>query len=226
MSSQKNSIHNNFLFCLPFPEFWGEFYLLITSTHNASESFWNTSLLYKWISKTIYTTILQIVKDRHYSFSTLSNTYWAYESESESRSVMSNSLGPHGLYIQSLEFSRQEYWSGLPFPSPGDLPNPGMEPRSPALQADALTSEPTGKPKRKWKWSHSVVSDSLWSRGLQPTRILCPWDSPGKNTGVGCHFLLQGIFPTQESNIGARRRQSANDSLSDNVALNLTSHKQ
>ena len=46
----------------------------------------------------------------------------------------------------SMEFSRQEYWSGLPFPSPGDLPNPGIEPRSPALQADALTSEPPGKP--------------------------------------------------------------------------------
>ena len=43
-------------------------------------------------------------------------------------------------------FSRQEYWSGLPFPSPGDLPNPGIEPRSPALRADALTSEPPGKP--------------------------------------------------------------------------------
>ena len=42
----------------------------------------------------------------------------------------------------SLGFSRQEYWSGLPFPSPGDLANPGIEPRSPALQADALTSEP------------------------------------------------------------------------------------
>ena len=40
----------------------------------------------------------------------------------------------------SMEFSRQEYWSGLPFPSPGDLPNPGIEPRSPPLQADALTS--------------------------------------------------------------------------------------
>ena len=39
----------------------------------------------------------------------------------------------------SVGFSRQEYWSGLPFPSPGDLPNPGIEPRSPALQADALT---------------------------------------------------------------------------------------
>ena len=46
----------------------------------------------------------------------------------------------------SMGFSRQEYWSGLPFPSPGDLPNPGIEPRSPALQADALTSEPPGKP--------------------------------------------------------------------------------
>ena len=45
----------------------------------------------------------------------------------------------------SIGFSRQEYWSGLPFPSPGGLPNPGIEPRSPALQADALTSEPPGK---------------------------------------------------------------------------------
>ena len=44
-----------------------------------------------------------------------------------------------------MGFSKQEYWSGLPFPSPGDLPDPGIEPRSPALQADALTSEPPGK---------------------------------------------------------------------------------
>ena len=46
----------------------------------------------------------------------------------------------------SVGFSRQEYWSGLPFPSPGDLPNPGIEPGSPVLQADALPSEPPGKP--------------------------------------------------------------------------------
>ena len=46
----------------------------------------------------------------------------------------------------SMGFSRQEYWSGLPFPSPGDLPNSGIEPESPALQADALPSEPPGKP--------------------------------------------------------------------------------
>ena len=46
----------------------------------------------------------------------------------------------------SMEFSRQEYWSGLPFPSPGDLPDPGIKPIFPALQADALPSEPPGKP--------------------------------------------------------------------------------
>ena len=46
----------------------------------------------------------------------------------------------------SMEFSRQEYWSGLPYPSPGDLPDPGIEPRSPAWEADALPSKPPGKP--------------------------------------------------------------------------------
>ena len=46
----------------------------------------------------------------------------------------------------SIEFSRQEYWTGLPLPSPGDLPDPGMKPGSPALQADILPSEPPGKP--------------------------------------------------------------------------------
>ena len=46
-----------------------------------------------------------------------------------------------------MEFSRIEYWSGYPFPSPGDLTNPGIEPRSPALQADSLLVEPQGKPK-------------------------------------------------------------------------------
>ena len=47
--------------------------------------------------------------------------------------------------LTSMGFSRQEYWSGLPFPSPGDLPDSGIEPRSPALQTDALPSEPPGK---------------------------------------------------------------------------------
>ena len=42
--------------------------------------------------------------------------------------------------------------------------------------------------------NHSVVPDSLWSHGLQSTRLLCPWDFPGKDTGEGCHFLIQGVF--------------------------------
>ena len=66
----------------------------------------------------------------------------------------------------SLGFSRQENWSGLPFPPP------------------MHESE-------KWKWRHSVVSDSQRSHGLQPTRLFHPWDSPGKSTGVGCHCLLR-----------------------------------
>ena len=48
---------------------------------------------------------------------------------------------------------------------------------------------------------HSVVSNSLQPRGLYPARLLCPWGSPGKNTGVGCHFLLQGTFLTQGSKL-------------------------
>ena len=59
---------------------------------------------------------------------------------------MSDSLRPLGTVAYQappfMEFSRKEYWSGLPFPSPGDLPDPGIEPGSPAFQADTLTSEP------------------------------------------------------------------------------------
>ena len=64
-------------------------------------------------------------------------------------SVVSDSATPWTVAYQAplfLGLPRQEYWSGLPFPSPGDLPNPGIKPRSPILQADALPSEPPGKP--------------------------------------------------------------------------------
>ena len=69
--------------------------------------------------------------------------------QSISSLVVSDSVRPHGLYVArqaplSMGFSRQEYWSGLPFPSPGDLANTGIEPRSPALQADSLPTEPPG----------------------------------------------------------------------------------
>ena len=68
-----------------------------------------------------------------------------------SHSVMSNFLQPRGLYVVhqvplSMGFSRQEYWSGLPFPSPGDLSDPRIEPESPALQTNSLPSEPPWKP--------------------------------------------------------------------------------
>ena len=67
---------------------------------------------------------------------------------------------PPGSAVPGI--SRQEQWSGLPFPSP------------------MHESE-------KWKWSCSVMSDSSQPHGLQPTRLLCPWDFPGKSTGVGYH---------------------------------------
>ena len=71
-------------------------------------------------------------------------------SASVSSSVVSDTSRLHGLHIAhqaslSMEFSRQEYWSGLPFPSLGDLPNPEIKPGSPAFQADSLPSEPPGK---------------------------------------------------------------------------------
>ena len=53
-----------------------------------------------------------------------------------------------------------------------------------------------------WWFSHSVVSALLGPHGLSPARLLCPWDFPGKNTEAGSHSLLQGIFPTQGSNLG------------------------
>ena len=74
-------------------------------------------------------------------------------------------IGGSPQALPSLGFSRQEHWSGLPFPSP--------------MQES-----------EKWKWSRSVVSDSQWSHGLQPTRLLRPWNFPSKSTGVGCHCLL------------------------------------
>ena len=87
----------------------------------------------------LYGPILTSVHDywKNYSFD-WSEVKWSH-------SVVSDSATPWTVAHQappSMGFSRQEYWSGLPFPSPGDLPNPGIKPRSPTLQADALTSEP------------------------------------------------------------------------------------
>ena len=116
----------------------------------------------------------------------------------------------------SMGFSRQEYWSGLTFPSPGYLPNPGIETRSPALQADLLFYICCASIHRdsvdtlfahRWpslplflaRVSCSVIYSSLRPNGLWSARLLCPWDFSGKNTGVGSYSLLQGIFLTQGS---------------------------
>ena len=102
-----------------------------------------------------------------------------------------------------MEFSRQEYWSGLSFPPPGALPNPKSEPTSLAVLGLAgrfFTIESPGKPLVSLKWSE-VTQSRLTICDPMDTRLLCPWDSPSKNTGVGCHFLLQGIFLTQGSNL-------------------------
>ena len=67
--------------------------------------------------------------------------------------------------LLSMEFSRQEYWSGLPFPSPGALPDPEIEPRSPTLQADALPSEARSKSSQASPQADSITQKSAKPRG-------------------------------------------------------------
>ena len=71
----------------------------------------------------------------------------------------------------SLELSRQEYWSVLPGPPPGDLPNPGIEPRSPALQADSLPAEPPGKPRETRVGVMPSTTGSSWH--VDQTHVTC-----------------------------------------------------
>ena len=95
-----------------------------------------------------------------------------------------------------MEFSRQEYWSGSSLPSPGDLPDPEIEPGSLTMQADSLPSE---------SLMQGLVPQSCPTlcgpMGCSPPGSSVLEDSPGKNTGVSCHALLQGIFPSQGSNL-------------------------
>ena len=83
--------------------------------------------------------------------------------------------------IESMEFSKPEYQSGYPFPSPGDLPNSGIEPRFPALQADSLLAEPQGKPNRQ-------IGLGIWNEAGQRLRVL-----PRERTGHSKH-----PFPTTQ----------------------------
>ena len=101
-----------------------------------------------------------------------------------------------GFFISWATREAQEYWNGYPIPSPVDLPDPGIELRSPALQADSLPTELSGKsPKSKYSIQLSSVAQSCLT-------LCSPWNSPGQNTGLGSLSLLQRIFPTQGSNLG------------------------
>ena len=74
-----------------------------------------------------------------------------------------------------MEFFRPEFWSGEPFPSPGDLPNPGIEPRSPTLQVDSLQAEPQGKPKNTGVGSLSLLQGIFPTQELDWGLLHCRW---------------------------------------------------
>ena len=103
----------------------------------------------------------------------------------------------------SMGFPRQKYWSELPFPSPGHLPNPGIKHGSPALAGRFFTI---------WATREAHLLAHAAAKSLQSCPTLCNhidgghqaprlWDSPGKNTGVGCHFLLQCMKVKSESEV-------------------------
>ena len=125
-----------------------------------------------------------------------------------------------------MEFSRQQYWNGLPFPSPGDLPNPGIEPGSPALQGNSLLPEPSGKPQelgshkdksdpnpalkeRKCNWEGiMIVLDILWEErtvlpeGPQETKAI--FASGDKCGGFEARGRLLGCWVDSGEVLGMR----------------------
>ena len=110
-----------------------------------------------------------------------------------------------------MEFSRPEYWSGWSFPSPGDLPNPGIEPRSPPLQADSLPAEPQGSP-RLLEWvAYPFSSGPSWPRNQTGVsciagRFFTNWPSEvhlniAKRSLLKCRFSSQAITVLNESKV-------------------------
>ena len=154
-----------------------------------------------WLSD--WTTMALIIRPFQVPFPTISGN----EKCVLSCSIESDSLRSYGLYVAcqaplSLGFSRQEYWSGLPFPPQGDLPHPGIEPTISGVSCIdrwILYYWATGEAVEMLEemmaiiipccccWVSSVVSDSMRPHRQQPTRLPHPWGSTGKNTGVGCH---------------------------------------
>ena len=111
-----------------------------------------------------------------------------------------------------MEFSRRGYWSGLPFPSPGGLPHPGIEPKFPTLQADALPSEPLGKPHTLY-FSYSlplwfIIGGEIWENGIETCIISCMKRvaSPGSMHDTGCLGLVHWYDPEVGYGEGGGRR--------------------
>ena len=114
----------------------------------------------------------------------------------------------------SMGFSRQEYWSGLPFPSPGHLPNPGIEPGSPALQADSLPSEPPGRP--------SVPDARLHEcPGLVPPSPPCLSSEVKRGRGL---FLAPPLLPRGGSDLSRLELQSPPPVFLESRGLPLPPH--
>ena len=115
-----------------------------------------------------------------------------------------------GFSVYGILQARTLEWAAIPF-SPGDLPNPVIKPGSPALQVDSLLTELQGREAQKRGSVCMLLLLLLLSRfshvrlcgphRRQPTRLPRPWDSQGKNTGVGCHFLLQHMKVKSESEV-------------------------
>ena len=118
-------------------------------------------------------------------------------------------------YYTVRGISRPQYWSGQPFPSPGDLPDPGIEPRSPTLQVDSLPAEPQGKPKNTGVGSLSLLQQIFPTQGLNQGPLHCKWilyhlshqRSPsGKETTCQCRRLKRCGFDPWLGKIPWRRK--------------------
>ena len=122
---------------------------------------------------------------------------------SESHSVVSDSATPRTVARQSplFKFSRQESWSGLPFPSPGDLPNPGIKPGSPAIRADSIPPEPPGKPPIFRQWS---LDQMTWGDRASSGRLRLPVPPPTEASGTESRSVLSHTSGAQASPAGRK----------------------
>ena len=131
-----------------------------------------------------------------------------HQSESESHSVVSDSLQPWTIAQVPLSMEFSGYWSGQSFPSPEDLPNPGIKPRSPTLQVDFLPTEPQGEPRNTGVGSLSLLQGhlpdpgiELWSPAWQADSL--PTELPGKQIHPGAQHCSNELQAASASALEA-----------------------